>query len=213
MNEATQAVSEEVREINLSEKDIARFWSKVNKDGPLPDQSNPHYAGLGPCWIYTGRGRNGSGYGLFGAQGRMLLVHRLSFRLVVGEIPKGEGYHGTCVLHRCDNPICVNPEHFRLGTQQDNEDDKHLKGRAPKGDNHWSRLHPEKAARGDRNGAHTRPERVNRGEDVGNSKLTADQVREIRSSTGSHASTGRRYGVTGELVSLIRKRKVWKHLT
>ncbi len=64
------------------------------------------------------------GYGQIRLNGRMQLAHRVIYELVVGPIPDG-----LCVLHRCDNPPCVNPEHLFTGTPQDNTDDSMRKGR------------------------------------------------------------------------------------
>lgn len=54
----------------------------------------------------------------------MLKAHRLSWKFAFGTIP-----HGLCVLHRCDNPRCVRPDHLFLGTDQDNKDDMNQKRR------------------------------------------------------------------------------------
>ena len=64
------------------------------------------------------------GYGSIYYDGRTQAAHRVIYEFVVGPIPKG-----LCVLHRCDNPPCVNPEHLFLGTKQDNTDDMMRKGR------------------------------------------------------------------------------------
>ncbi|MGH1502812.1 MAG: HNH endonuclease signature motif containing protein [Acidimicrobiales bacterium] len=64
-------------------------------------------------------------YGMFNAGGVMVRAHRLAYVLEYGGIP--EGAH---VLHHCDNPGCVNPEHLFLGSHRDNMKDKERKGRA-----------------------------------------------------------------------------------
>lgn len=100
-----------------------RFWSKVDKSGD--------------CWIWKA-GRGGHGYGIFKvAAYRSAYAHRVAWELTNGPIPPTEGYHGTCVLHRCDNPACVNPSHLFLGTAADNAADREAKGRLP----HTPRTH------------------------------------------------------------------------
>ena len=98
---------------------IQRFWAKV-------DQSSPE-----GCWPWMGglRGSPGRLYGKITVRRRALSAHRFSFELHYGEIPEGEGAHGVCVCHRCDNPLCVNPAHLFLGTHLQNMQDKVRKGR------------------------------------------------------------------------------------
>lgn len=86
-----------------------RFWSKVQKtDG---------------CWEWQG-GHFTHGYGRAWDGERQVLAHRLAFVLASGAIP--DGMH---VLHKCDVPLCVNPEHLFLGTHADNMADCGEKGR------------------------------------------------------------------------------------
>jgi hypothetical protein len=82
------------------------------------------------CWLWTGS-VNSWGYGRLGENRSERQAHRLSFSAFRGEIPIGLN-----VLHRCDVPSCVNPDHLFLGTLSDNVQDCLLKGRhrAPKGD-------------------------------------------------------------------------------
>src|SRR5262245_56458307 len=83
------------------------------------------------CWLWL-RARKSppQNYGVFGvgsyAAGtyRQDYAHRLSYILHHGHIPDG-----MCVLHRCDNPPCVNPDHLFLGTHNDNVQDKIAKNR------------------------------------------------------------------------------------
>ena len=64
------------------------------------------------------------GYGSCSFRGRSCRAHRVAWILANGEIPAG-----MCVLHRCDNPSCVNVAHLRLGTQYANMQDMIAKGR------------------------------------------------------------------------------------
>jgi hypothetical protein len=101
-----------------------RFWSKVNKDGPIPE----HRPELGRCWVWTGQ-INSVGYGVLQPASYVPeeRTHRVSWTFAYGEIPDG-----FQVLHRCDQRFCVNPLHLRLGTRDDNSRDMATKFRASK---------------------------------------------------------------------------------
>jgi hypothetical protein len=98
-----------------------RFWLKVQV---LPD---------GQCWLWRGA-RDVDGYGFFwdGAANRR--AHRYSYAL-----KSWDAFVDGHVLHSCDNPSCVNPDHLRLGTHGDNIRDRNAKGRhnLPSGERHW----------------------------------------------------------------------------
>lgn len=110
----------------LSEDFQARFWPKVNKDGPI----QPHCPELGQCWQWIGyvqkRGKNSGGYGRSGGGGSKYCIyaHRGSWILHCAPVPEN-----LYVLHKCDNRICVNPSHLFLGTYRDNYYDSLKKGR------------------------------------------------------------------------------------
>lgn len=88
------------------------------------------------------------------------------------------------IRHTCDNPPCHNRSHWIPGTPQENTQDMIDRGRTP-----------------DRSGSKN-----------GRSKLTEDQVREIRSRDGSAKSIAAQYGVSKSLVGMIRARQVWTHV-
>jgi len=75
------------------------------------------------CWIWTAR-VSPAGYGQASYKRKSTFAHRLAWTLFRGPIPEG-----LCVLHKCDNPPCVNPEHLFIGTQIENIRDCVAKGR------------------------------------------------------------------------------------
>jgi hypothetical protein len=154
--------------------DVARFWSKVDKNGPL------HPALLSRCWLWNAP-CNEHGYGYLSIESRSVLAHRYSYQLHSGAIPSSMG-----VLHKCDNPPCVNPEHLFLGTQLDNGIDMIVKGRSTAGEKHAS------------------------------AKVTEAEVVEIRalyaSGTFSQKALGKSFGLSQMSIGRIVNRKYWKHI-
>ena len=149
------------------------------------------------CWTWTAflqphpRGK-GTTYGEFwvgtkGAGGRMAFAHRVAWELEGGPIPDG-----MRVLHRCDNPACVRPDHLFLGTQSDNMLDMFAKGRATrhKGSEHYGAKLTESAV------AAIRAEYV-----PGSSRVNRGNAREL----------AERFGVTRDTVTGVIKRG-WKHV-
>lgn len=178
-----------------------RLWAKVNKNGP----TMPHMDS--PCWEWTG-GKNGR-YGRFTFNYQSVPVHRLSMTLA------GRDPTGLLVCHRCDNPICVNPDHLFLGTHTDNMADKVAKGRQAKGDNTAWRLYPERCPRGPRPpGSKSyggKPGEANNG-----ARLTEAQVIFLRADHArgdiSTASLAKKYGIDKSTVLRIVRRQTWLHI-
>lgn len=94
------------------------FWARVKKD-----------EGRG-CWEWTGAIGKTHGYGTF-CNRFGPSAHRASWRFNRGEIPEG-----VCVLHHCDNRICVRPDHLYLGTKADNNRDAYTRNRRKLGESH-----------------------------------------------------------------------------
>jgi len=173
--------TEEIPE--LLDKDKARFWSKVDKKC------------VNECWEWIGC--KAQGYGRIKVYGKLRQASHVSWILARGPIPQGKS-----ILHRCDNPPCVNPKHLFVGTQKDNVKDMIRKGR-------------ENWATGDRNGARTHPEKVLRGEGVGTSKLNKEDVIKIqeRYLTGeSQRSIAKDFKVCHQHISVIVNKKQWVHV-
>ena len=148
-----------------------RFWSLVQPvDG---------------CWNWAGN-TGGKGYGRIGAGGRggkYLLAHRVSYEIHHGAIAPG-----MVVMHKCDNPSCVNPDHLRLGTTAENVKDAYEKRR---------KVSPFKL-----------------GADHHGSVLTEAKVRFIRDNPAlplRHLAA--LCGCASTTVSQVRSGKTWKHIT
>lgn len=152
-----------------------RFWAKVVKTDE--------------CWLWVGhrsQNRGRSAYGRIVVNGKEVCAHRIAWEMVNGAIPEG-----LLVLHKCDNPACVNPDHLFLGTQKDNMQDASRKRRCP------MHMHPESHVRGEAN-----PQ----------SKLNAEVVAQIRAEYVKGVNSPQlaaRFGVSRDHVTEIAKGKWW----
>src|SRR3990167_3764637 len=90
----------------------------------------------GDCWRWQGYKKNG--YGSISVNNYDVYAHRLAFEAINGEIGSG-----TSVLHKCDNPACVNPKHLFAGSQLDNIADMRAKGKASNPPTHAGESHPK----------------------------------------------------------------------
>jgi hypothetical protein len=146
-----------------------RFFKFVVKKGP------------NDCWLWSGV-KDTSGYGKFSLYAKRVGSHRFSYELATNQkIPSG-----MVVMHKCDNPKCVNPSHLSIGTHKENTQDMIAKGRkrvvAPKGEGN------------------------------GKSLLNEEQVRTIRTSKLSHAAMARELGVSPNCVRGVRTGRTWTHI-
>jgi hypothetical protein len=134
----------------------ARFWAKVQKSDT--------------CWLWTAAA-DSQGYGVFNVNRRTLMAHRIAYVL----------HHGSVglehVLHKCDVPLCCNPDHLALGNHTRNMREASERGRLPR-----------------RHGAANHM-----------AKLTQEQADELRSLNGSlnKSQLSRRFGVSCAVVRKI----------
>jgi hypothetical protein len=132
------------------------------------------------CWLWTGT-LGLDGYGKIKRAGKTYRAHRLSYELFC-DAP-GE----MLVMHKCDTPLCVNPDHLSLGTPADNMEDKVAKGRQAKG------------------------------ERAGPRALTPKLIAEIKAAyvprKVSQRALAERFGVAEITIHRMLKARTWKHLT
>lgn len=142
---------------------LERIWDHIKKEGD--------------CWVWTAH-KHPFGYGMIMVNGIPTGCHRISWELTNGPIP-----HGMSVLHKCDNPSCINPSHLFLGTQDDNMKDRSKKGRAPKGESHPM------------------------------SKISEEMAIKIKHSMLSGYKCAALFHVSPSTVHSIRSGKTWRHIS
>jgi len=152
-----------------------RLWSWIDVRDPAE------------CWPWLMKSQV-DGYGVLALSKsrKTILAHRAVWEDVHGPIPHSDDYHGTVVLHQCDNPKCCNPWHLRLGSQAENVKDMDVKGRRKS-----LNLH---------------------GESHGRSIMTEAGVREIRSGALTDEQAAEKYGMDASSIKQIRLGRIWKHV-
>lgn len=162
-------------EASMNDKDnelkpfLYKFWERINKTKS--------------CWIWIGA-KNSGGYGILRVNNFQMRAHRFSYQAFFGRISDK-----ICVLHKCDNKICVNPEHLFLGTRIDNNKDRDMKNRTV----------------------------IVYGSKNGKAKLNEIKVRDIKNTLKyynfkSFAEIGIKYNVKWQTIQAIAKGKTWKRV-
>lgn len=151
---------------------LGRIWSRIVrvKDG---------------CWIWPGN-KNPRGYGIVGIEKKQYLAHRVAWQNFHDRDP-GE----QIVMHDCDNPSCVNPEHLTLGDRIKNNADMRARGRGCNPPRHVGEKHPQ-------------------------AKLTKEQAREVfqRRDNGEPLKVlAEEFGISEAAVSYIYHGKNWASVT
>lgn len=148
------------------------FWAKVDKNG------------AGGCWVWTASQKE-RGYGQYFIKGKMHRAHRLAWTLCGKELPA----RPLELAHRCDNRLCVNPEHLFVATHEENMADCYAKGRQAKG----AKIHF--------------------------ATLTEEQVRYIKANyiktsprKGNGSQIARHLGINPGTVHAIGSGRSWKHI-
>jgi hypothetical protein len=168
-NHESVRCSDACREKERSERNYIRFYDRC-----IPEPNSG-------CWLWLGEiALRGMPYGKFKMNGKTRAAHHVSFELFNGQrIP------GFQVLHHCDNPYCVNPEHLYLGTHADNMRDKISRNRCAKGEQLRSKLTADQI-------------------------ITIRSRYDGR--RGFYAKVAREFSVDGSTIRDIVLRNLWKHI-
>jgi len=154
-------------------------WPLRKASGPPEDRLRWHGWDItsSGCWEWRGV-RSGKGYGNVHLDGKLRIAHRVAYEVWIGPIPEGLN-----VLHRCNNPPCINPAHLRAGTQADNMDDRALAGHY-KGEHVKHKLDADKVR----------------------------QIRTMREAGETYAQIASKFGVTEPTIGHIVRGRTWTHV-
>ena len=157
--------------IKITNERCNYFWARVDRSGD--------------CWIWLAGRYGKTGYGAFSytdikGQHKTIGAHRAAFMLFKAPIPKGK-----FILHKCNNKLCVKPEHLYAGTQADNMIDRLKAGHTPRGENHYLAK-------------------------LSNKSVT--YIRNLKPSYGIFAAAARKLGVSKDLVTKVFYGEGWSHV-
>lgn len=156
-----------------------KCWHRTGK--PVPDRPTfhgteierlEHYTdkkGVDDCWLWKSN-KDKDGYGTMRSGKQNKRAHRVSYEQYVGKIPEGK-----FILHSCNNPACVNPNHLRIGTHKDNMKDRNNSGNYLKNEKHF------------------------------NSKFSDETVKKVRSATGTYKQIGLMFNMSATQVGNIKR--------
>ena len=151
------------------------------------------------CWNWT-HSLNTGGYGRVYISGKHILAHRFSYEMFNGDFDKS-----MFVCHKCDNPICVNPDHLFIGTAKDNNHDMMAKGRHRT--NNVGRKHSEETKRKISEAQRGKPRPKSR-------RLLPKHVKYIREQYDdgkiNYSALSRQLGISDVAIKKIAKRITYK---
>lgn len=192
MPDEISPIPDELERRKLTEE---RFWSNVNKDGPIPERKPE----LGQCWIW--KGAHAGEYAVFQEP---FTNHQIRGSRFAWELENQPMEEHLFACHHCDNRGCVRPSHIFPGTQKQNMQDALTKGRMQNCFDGVVRAHQAGT------------NRYCRGEAMPNSKLSNESVIEMRrlhdEEGWGYKKLKKRFGVSAGLCKRIVKRITWTHI-
>jgi predicted XRE-type DNA-binding protein len=166
----------------LKNGDVNNYGNRIKDTGNITERFHKKYiVKENSCWIWTGSTRPNSKGVLYPriTEGKKDIgAHRFSYMMMYGEIKSG-----MYVCHKCDTPLCVNPDHLFIGTHKDNMADMVNKGRSHKG----------------------------AGEYANRSKLTNEQAKQIRSINLSGSKLANLFKVSQATISRIIRKETYQN--